>query len=459
MSEESKQSSGRTRGVILNLFKIALGIGIIWFIASKLELDDRVVRSDGKLITGRHLEVDGSLVFTTPKGERRVPLSEGPILEQNDAGGILYRVRLPRIEEPIDARDPRFVGELRLRSNGEELRIPFGEVALKKGVAADGWIERVPDVAEGLVTIFSRLSLLRYGLALLLMAVTYAAGVLRWHLLLRAQDLKVSLWQATRLTFIGFFFNNVVPGLTGGDVIKAVMIARRNKGRGAEAVTTVIVDRVIGIVVLATVSGIILALTYPRYQDATIAIFLFLFAAVSGVIVFFSRRVRRILRIDQLLKRLPAAQTLQRLDQAVLIYRRKPKVLVWSVFFSALSHGANVGSVCLMGLDLGVDNAAGMVGTPIVTYFATVPVILIISSVPVLPGGWGVGELMYGYFFRAVGVRNLSLSVGLSVLTRASMLLYSLLGGVFLLFERRETREALQEAKDENPASMENSGD
>ena len=47
---------------------------------------------------------------------------------------------------------------------------------------------------------------------------------------------------------------------------------------------------------------------------------------------------------------------------------------------------------------------------------------------------------------------NLSLSVGLSVLHRFSMLLWSLFGGVFLFLSRREAREAMREAQTMDPS-------
>ena len=64
----------------------------------------------------------------------------------------------------------------------------------------------------------------------------------RWWLLLRASNLPQTLIRAFRLTFIGCFFNNVVPGQTGGDLVRAYYIARENKGRKTDSILTVIVD-------------------------------------------------------------------------------------------------------------------------------------------------------------------------------------------------------------------------
>ena len=146
------------------------------------------------------------------------------------------------------------------------------------------------------------------------------------------------------------------------------------------------------------------------------------------------------------------AEVLRRLDEAFLLYRSRPRALVWAVGLSLASHLCSIVAIWLMGTGLGLDNSAGLEGEPLVTYMVTVPIILIVSSVPLLPAGWGLGELMYGFFFRTVGVTNLGLSVGLSALTRVSTMVWSLLGGIFFMMSRAETQEAVEEVKEHEAA-------
>lgn len=450
---EATTGAGRRRKLIVTAVKIVLGLGILGVIFSQLRIDD-VVRyhaPDGTVLEayGRELSVSGVWRITDTEGRSlTVDVTDYPILEEGPSG---RRVRLPD-GTILAVRDVRLEGTAALKTDAGVLRIPLERVAFDDGARKDGLVEKLPSIKEGLATIFSRLSLGRYLLALGCIFMMYLCGVLRWRVLLRAQGLSVRFWRAFQLTFIGFFFNNVVPGLTGGDLVKAVMIARDHKGKGPAAVSTVIADRVIGILVLALMSAVVLLFTFSRYREAALAIFLFLGGVALAVVLFFSRRVRRRLRLNEVLKKLPGSGTLQRLDEAFLLYRDRKVELARAVGLSVVSHAFNIFSIYVMGTDLGVDRSAGLEGQPLVTYLATVPIILIASSVPLLPGGWGLGELMFGYFFRTVGVRNLGLSVGLSVLSRASMLLWSLLGGVFLVFHREEAREALHETEDVAPA-------
>ena len=81
-------------------------------------------------------------------------------------------------------------------------------------------------------------------------ALIYMSGVLltffRWYLLVRAQDLPLSLFNALRLGLVGFYFSSFLPSSIGGDIVKAVMIAREQRRRTV-AVATVLIDRALGL--------------------------------------------------------------------------------------------------------------------------------------------------------------------------------------------------------------------
>ena len=60
-----------------------------------------------------------------------------------------------------------------------------------------------------------------------------AVAIFRWYLLVRALDLRFSITDAFRLGAIGYLFNFVSVGSVGGDLFKAVFIAREQPGRRA----------------------------------------------------------------------------------------------------------------------------------------------------------------------------------------------------------------------------------
>src|SRR5262249_25803485 len=86
---------------------------------------------------------------------------------------------------------------------------------------------------------------------LLLGAAIYAVCVtltlLRWYLLVRAQDLPFKVSDAMRLGMIGIYFSAFLPGSVGGDIMRAAFLAKEQKDRRTVAVATVLMDRVIAL--------------------------------------------------------------------------------------------------------------------------------------------------------------------------------------------------------------------
>ena len=82
----------------------------------------------------------------------------------------------------------------------------------------------------------------------------------RWYLLVRALGLRFRLLDAFRLGFLGYLFNFVSVGSVGGDLFKAFFIAREQPGRRAEAVATVLVDRVVGVYALVLLTSAVICL-------------------------------------------------------------------------------------------------------------------------------------------------------------------------------------------------------
>ncbi len=285
----------------------------------------------------------------------------------------------------------------------------------------------------GLKSTFANMSPGHFALGMMLIFVMYCLGIARWRALLAAQGISASYGRAFRLTFVGFFWNNLMPGMTGGDVPKAVLIARDSPGRRSEAVSTVIVDRVIGLAALAALSAVAILSNFETFKEQGYYVFAVLGLCMAVFVCFFSRRIRRRLRISDLLNLLPMSELLKKLDAAFHGYRNSPRTLVFAVFVSALAHVCNIGAVYVFGQDLGID-------VSLTTYFATVPIIFIASSIPLFPGGWGVRESAFLYVFMAVGCDPAYKSnlVILSVIVGLSMMFWSLLGGVFLFMGRKD---------------------
>lgn len=67
----------------------------------------------------------------------------------------------------------------------------------------------------------------------------------RWYALVRAQPVRLSYLQATKLTFAGMFASNFLPTTVGGDVLRLVGVLEVSDDRVA-GTTSVVVDRLVG---------------------------------------------------------------------------------------------------------------------------------------------------------------------------------------------------------------------
>jgi hypothetical protein len=280
----------------------------------------------------------------------------------------------------------------------------------------------------GLPTVFGDMDASGIAIAFALFAVGISLTNTRWWRLLAAAGCPTRWWQSLRLTFLGFFFNLVVPGLTGGDLVKAVLVARDHPERRAAAAASVLVDRLVGLILLVLLGGAVIVWRGGPFAPLRWPVLIAIAAAVIGVAVYGNDALRRRLGFERLVERLPrrAAEGMRQIDQAVLIYSRHP--------FEFL-----LASVCSLGNHLSVivmfwvlARAFGESVLTFADYVAVVSVGNTISAVPVAPGGWGVGEASFAYLFELLGAEP-ALGVATSVTFRLLMMAIGLAGGLFLL--------------------------
>ncbi|MEQ8765872.1 MAG: lysylphosphatidylglycerol synthase transmembrane domain-containing protein [Planctomycetota bacterium] len=301
-------------------------------------------------------------------------------------------------------------------------------------------------VQEGLPTLLQRARYEWLLVGLLAFALATLVAVARWQLLLRAQNILVPFRRAYSLTYIGYFFNNIIPGLTGGDLVKAFFVAR-DTDRKTGAVVSVIVDRVVGLLALALIAAVMVLLDPDDFKPVAVIIYGFLGVSALGGIVLYSRRIRRWLRLEVLFERLPAKKVLQEIDAAFFIYRNQKMALVIALLMSFVNHFGVISIYVFAGMAIGVD-------ADIVSYFITVPVINIVTAIPLAPGGWGLGEWASVEFLELAGI-GMTQAFTISLLFRLSLLVSSLPGGIFLavsgsrVSEEEIERELSTDAPDE----------
>lgn len=287
---------------------------------------------------------------------------------------------------------------------------------------------------------------------LLLSFVFCLAGLLltfvRWFVLVRAQDLPFDLGNAIRLGFIGSFMNTFLPGSVGGDIVKAAFIAREQTRRTV-AVSTVLVDRLIGLCGLFWIAAILGGVFWStgqlpelaRTETATTLLETILWGAgiltAASIVVWAIMGflpVRWIEVFGNWLSRLPKiGGTLRELWNAVWMYRRKSASVALAMALAMVGH------LCFF---MTFYSASRTVSTPeevpaLRAHFLLVPVGATIEAGFPAPGGMGGGEFGFGLLYEAMDYQR-SNGVWASLMRRTVMSLLAFLG--YLLFLRSPSR-------------------
>src|SRR6516165_3436002 len=88
------------------------------------------------------------------------------------------------------------------------------------------------------------------------------AAALRWYVLLRVQGIRLSALRLAGLFLIGIFYNQFLPGGTGGDIIKSYLLLKETPDHKAGALLAVVFDRLIGLVGLVAITVTLISLRF-----------------------------------------------------------------------------------------------------------------------------------------------------------------------------------------------------
>jgi uncharacterized protein (TIRG00374 family) len=84
--------------------------------------------------------------------------------------------------------------------------------------------------------------------------------MIRWYYLVRVLGMRLRFRESLRISFVGYLFNMAPAGIVGGDLLKTVMLARHERAHRAEALASVVIDRLIGLYMLFVISSVAILL-------------------------------------------------------------------------------------------------------------------------------------------------------------------------------------------------------
>jgi uncharacterized membrane protein YbhN (UPF0104 family) len=278
-----------------------------------------------------------------------------------------------------------------------------------------------------------QINLLWIALAIAAALVQIGIAALRWREIANACDAHLSIPIALRFNLVGAFFNQTLPSTIGGDGARLWLLQRHGAGWQAAAYS-VLVDRAVGLIVLAVIVVVSLpwSLSLISDQHGRAALALLDLAALGGSIAFlvFGRLSWRWIQDIWPARHLHGCA---KLASHVMFNRTiGPKILLLSV----LNHLLSVVIASCAGLAIAAP-------VSFVQMTLLIPPILLVTLMPVSIAGWGVREQAMQVAFGYAGLSAAD-GVTISLLFGAIYFLVGAAGGLAWLLSSEKAAKGAQ---------------
>ncbi len=266
------------------------------------------------------------------------------------------------------------------------------------------------------------------------------AAAFRWHVLLKVQGIALSISRVLALFFIGMFYNQFLPGGTGGDIIKTYFLLKETPGKKAGALLAVVFDRLIGLVALISITGVLIGLRYdflsqtPETRRLLWTLLLILGSAVLALLTSFVITGFHLLQF--LPHQFPGRDKLIEISAAYHLYARHWRATAAAFGASLIAHLGTFVTFLCVAYALHARNVRTGASVPLVDFFAVMPIERTMSALPISFAGVGLREkilqvMLHGLCGIPEGVAVLIGSLGFFV-----MLVCAAPGGiVYLLYK------------------------
>ncbi len=276
----------------------------------------------------------------------------------------------------------------------------------------------------------------------------------RWMWVVRGVGIPLQVSDAIRIGFIGQVLGMVSPGSVGGDLFKAIAVARQKRHSGTAAVASVLVDRAVGLYGLVLLSTVSLLLIQNEEMTSLLrairnsGIVLTIVGAIGLFIAVVGGRWLDF--IEKLLERFPyVGHTLQRLVNSLRVFERRPGLVLLVLAMSLVVHMLLACSFFMISSGLYQDHPTFL------EHLQVVPSGMVAGALPIAPAGLGVQELALVEMFKQIPNSHEAFS-GLAVAAayRLVTILVSFVGlGYYFTsqakMDRRDTERLRKELTDD----------
>ena len=245
----------------------------------------------------------------------------------------------------------------------------------------------------------------------------------RWLLLLRSQNIEIQRWMALKLTLIGLFFNFVVPGGVGGDLVKGFYASSHTPHAKLATAVSVAMDRLVGLYTILIMALIALISDWPTVQQHPQIFIVFVGLLIISIIfslawaIVLSRKSAQARWLQIFFTKIPKGHHFKNLFISFNSYAHHKSVFFRAIGYSLIGQTFAILFFSTMGQFLHYS-------IPLSAYFFAVPVGFMVTAVPISPAGVGVGQAAFYYLFNEY--TGVTTSVGSVTVTAMQLFQFSL---------------------------------
>lgn len=238
------------------------------------------------------------------------------------------------------------------------------------------------------VEILSSLSLSTFALILLIYLFSQTMSVWKWRVLFTSNGIDRPFFVALQAYYFGMFLNVFGLGTLGGDLFRS-MALRPGSGLRANALASVVADRVHGLLVLGAIGAIASIVIQPEVFGDLGILFAAIYLLLAAIVWFAGPRVLEKLfsnsdRFSSIVARISAG------------FPKNKSTLLYITAISLAFHFLQICCIYLIIQDLKAPISFAYL-------LATLPFATILSTLPISVNGLGIREWAYVVMFAAVG--------------------------------------------------------
>lgn len=260
-------------------------------------------------------------------------------------------------------------------------------------------------------------------LVALLFFCTQSISTYRWSVILR-KDMYVPYRKLLSIYFIGMFFNNFLPTMVGGDLIKGYYLYKSSR-RGDVSMASIFMDRYSGFTALMFITTVALILSYNLLKGTGLeVVFFLLICAFVGMslVIWVGPLHGWAMKLFAKIHFYGINKKIDTFYNVLMSYKNHHRILITIFLCSLVVQGGVIIGYYFLGRSLGIEVTPGY-------YFLFVPLTTVVSMVPISLSGLGLREGAFVYLFTMVGATK-EQALTLSLMWFAIMVLVSIIGGI-----------------------------